>query len=65
VGAVQGCFNFQLEDCFQKVFHFVIASYPKFQKCEASNEVQSNKINRGASAAVSVFYQTLPNMMLQ
>jgi len=40
VGAVEGYFNCQLEDCFQKVFHFVIASYQKFK---VSNEVQSNK----------------------
>ncbi len=54
VGDVEGCFNCQDEDYFQKVFHFVIASYLKFQKCKVSNEVQSNKINRGASTAVSV-----------
>ncbi len=56
VGADKGCFNCQLEDCFQKVFCFVIASYLKFQKCKVSNEVQSNKINRGASTAVSVYF---------
>jgi len=44
-------------DDFQKVFHFDIASYLKFHvKCEVSNEVQSNKINRGESTAVSVSY---------
>ncbi len=56
VGAVEGCFNCQLEDRFQKVFHFVVATYLKFQKCKVSNEVQSNKINRGASTAVIVSY---------
>jgi len=61
--SVGGWFNCQLEDCLQKVFHFVIASYLKFQKCKVSNEVQSNQINRGASTAVSIC--TLPNEMLQ
>jgi hypothetical protein len=51
---VECCFNCQLEDCFEKVFLFGIASYLKFQKFKVSNEVQSNKINRGASTAVSV-----------
>jgi len=36
---------------FKKLFHFFIASNLKFQ-------VQSNKINRGASTAVSVFYMS-------
>jgi len=43
--AVEGCFNFQPEDYFQKVFHFAIASYLKFQKFKVSNDVQSNKRN--------------------
>jgi len=55
MGAFEGFFNCQLGDC-QKVFHFVIASYLKFQKCKVSNEVKSNKINRGASTEVSVSY---------
>jgi hypothetical protein len=48
--------SFRFEDCSQKVFHFVIASYLKFQKWKVPNEVQSNKIDRGASTAVSVSY---------
>ncbi len=62
-GAFEGCFNCQLEDCFQKVFHFDIASYLKFQKCKVSNEVKSNKINKGASTAVNALYiYTHPKM---
>jgi len=51
LGAVNGYFNYQLEDCFQKVFQFVIASYLKFLKVKVSNEAQSNKVNRGTSTA--------------
>jgi len=36
------------------MFHFAIASYLKLHKFKVSNEVQSNKVNRGASTAVSV-----------
>jgi len=54
--AAEGWSYCQLEDCFLKVFHYVLASYFKFQKCKVSNEVQSNKINRGGSTAVSVSY---------
>jgi len=55
-GAAEGCFNCGLEDCFQKVSHYVMASNLKFQKFKVSNEVQSNKVNRGASTPVGVSY---------
>jgi hypothetical protein len=53
--SVEG-FNSQIEDCFQKVYDIVVAYYLKFQNCKVSNDVQSNKINRGASTAGSVSF---------
>jgi hypothetical protein len=54
MGAIEGSFNYELEDCFE--IYFVMACYLKHQKCKVSNEFQSNKINSRASTAVSVSY---------
>jgi hypothetical protein len=56
--AAEGCFNCQLEHCFKKVCQFCHRLLPQIPKVTAKFQMKfnSNKINRGASKAISLSF---------